>query len=101
MYRYWDFESFLVSANFMKFQHFFLIGKFYSKFHEIHNWINCQTTPNPNKCTHYLRTISTKIEIISLTTMRVSENSSDLDSGRRPESKSDEFSDTRIVVSEI
>ena len=38
---------------------------------------------------------------ISLTTMRVSENSSDFDSGRRPESKSDEFSDTRIVVSEI
>ena len=58
-------------------------------------------TPNPNKCTHYLRTISTKIEIISLTTMRVSEKSSDLDSGRRPESKSDDSSDTRIVVSEI
>ena len=58
-------------------------------------------TPTPNECTHYLRTISTKIEIISLTTMRVSENSSDLDSGRRPESKSDEFLDTRIVVSEI
>ena len=32
--------------------------------------------------------------------MRVTKNSSDLDMGRRPELKSDEFSVTRIVVNE-
>ena len=49
-------------------------------------------TQNPNKCTPYLRAISTKNEIISITRGYVTENSSDLSSGRRPTSKSDEFS---------
>ena len=58
-------------------------------------------TQNPNMCTPFWEKYPLGTPHISLTTMRVSENSSDFDSGRRPESKSDEFSDTRIVVSEI
>ena len=48
-------------------------------------------TQNPNKCTHYLRAISTKIEIISCHRMVHNKNSTDLSSGRRPLSKTDEF----------
>ena len=58
-------------------------------------------TRNPNKCTPYLRAISTKIEIISTTRRGRSENSSVLSSGRRPVSKSVEFSDLPLVVVEI
>ena len=54
-------------------------------------------TPNPNKCTHNLRAISTKIEIISITIGVLSENSSDSSSGRRPMSKSDEFSESTPI----
>ena len=49
-------------------------------------------TPNPNRWSHYLRAISTKIEIISTTNLVILENSSDLSSGRRPVSESEEFS---------
>ena len=49
-------------------------------------------TPNPNKCTHNLRAISTKIEIILSAPSVQIENSTDLSLGRRPDSKSVEFS---------
>ena len=39
----------------------------------------------------YLRAISAKTEIISITSLVIFENSSDSSSGRRPDSKSDEF----------
>ena len=58
-------------------------------------------TPNPNKCTHYLRAISTKIEIISTTIAVTTENSADLSSGRRPVSKSVEFAVVTAMVVEI
>ena len=58
-------------------------------------------TRNPNKCTPYLRAISTKIEIISITIGVLFENSLDLDTGRRPELKSDEFSKSTPIVIEI
>ena len=60
-----------------------------------------QLTPNPNKCTHYLRAISTKIEMMSTTTAVTTENSSDLSSGRRPVSKSVEFAVVTAMVVEI
>ena len=47
------------------------------------------------------RAISTKIEIISTTRGVVTENLSDLDSGRRPELESDEFSVTTPLIVEI
>ena len=52
-------------------------------------------------CTPYLRAISIKIKIFSSRTMRITENSSDLSSGRRPVSKSDEFLVILIVLPEI
>ena len=58
-------------------------------------------TPNPNKCTHNLRAISTKIEIISTTRGGTSQNSSDLDSGRRPKLKSVEFCEVPPLVDEV
>ena len=58
-------------------------------------------TRNPNKCTPYLRAISTKIEIISTTRGGTSQNSTDLDSGRRPKLKSDEFFEVPPLVVEI
>ena len=58
-------------------------------------------TSNPNKWWHNLRAISTKIDIISLHRMDLIKNSSDLSSGRRPISKSDEFSIRSILVLEI
>ena len=66
-------------------------------FHGLHKAV----TQNPNKCTHYLRSISTKIEIISITIGVLLENSSDLSSGRRPVSKSNEFSKSTPIVIEI
>ena len=56
------------------------------------NRLKITMTPNPNKWSHYLRAISTKIEIISTTKLVILENSSDLSSGRRPVSESEEFS---------
>ena len=53
---------------------------------------NGAMTPNPNMCTHNLRTISTKIEIMSTTPLVKMKNSTDLCSGRRPDSKSVELS---------
>ena len=61
----------------------------------------CPVTRNPNICTHYLRAISAKTEIISITIGVLFENSSDLSSGRRPMSKSDEFSKSTPIVLEI
>ena len=58
-------------------------------------------TQNPNKCTPYLRAISTKIEIISITIAVTTKNSSDLSSGRHPKSKSDEFLVVTAVVAKI
>ena len=58
-------------------------------------------TPNSNKCARTLCAISTKLEIISITRLVTPENSSDLSSGRRPVSKSDEFLVILIVLSEI
>ena len=57
--------------------------------------------PNPNMCTHNLRTISTKIEIMSTIIAIRLENSSDVSSGRRPLSESDEFSRWIATVIEI
>ena len=56
-----------------------------------------QRTQNPNKCTPYLRVISTKIEIFSSYTVLTSKKSTDLSSGRRPLSKSVEFFDVRTL----
>ena len=58
-------------------------------------------TQNPNMCTPYLRAISIKIKIFSSRIMRITENSSDSSSGRRPVSKSDEFLVIRIFLPEI
>ena len=58
-------------------------------------------TQNPNMCTHYLRAISTKIEIISITKAGTSHFSTDLDSGRRPEVKSDEKCEVTLLAIEI
>ena len=58
-------------------------------------------TQNPNKCTHDLRAISTKNEIISITIGLQTKNSSDLSLGRRPLSKSDEFFVCNQIVIEI
>ena len=58
-------------------------------------------TPNPNKCTHNLRAISTKIEIISTTRGGTSQKSTDLDSGRRPKLKSVDFCEVPPLVVEI
>jgi hypothetical protein len=55
------------------------------------------STRNPNKCTPYLRVISTKIEIFSSYTVLTPENSTTLSLGRRPLSKSVEFSDVRTL----
>jgi len=60
-----------------------------------------RSTRNPNKCTPYLRAISTKIEIISTTRGGTSQNSTDLDSGRRPKLKSEEFFEVPPLVVEI
>ena len=49
----------------------------------------------------YLRAISSKTEIISITSLVLFKNSSDLDSGRRPELKSDEFLKSTKLVIEI
>ena len=59
-------------------------------------------TPNrPNKYTHYLRAISIKIEIISTLRGGTSQNSTDLDSGRRPMLKSVEFGEVPPFVLRI
>ena len=66
--------------------------------------LSARPTSNPNKSEYNLRAISTQIEIISrVSTTRgvVTENSSDLDLGRRPELESDEFSVTTPLVVEI
>ena len=65
------------------------------------NIVTSRATSNPNKTKHNLRAISTQIEIISTARGVVTENSSDLDSGRRPELESDEFSVTTPLVVEI
>ena len=57
-------------------------------------------TRNPNKCTPYLRAISTKIEISSTTRGGTSQNSTDLDSGRRPKLKFEEFFEISPLVVE-
>ena len=59
------------------------------------------TTRNPNKCTHYLRAISTIVEIISIIKRVTSHFSSELSSGRRPESKSDEKCEVTLLIIEI
>ena len=58
-------------------------------------------TRNPNMWSPYLRAISSKTEIISITSLVLFKNSSDLDSGRRPELKSDEFLKSTKLVIEI
>ena len=58
-------------------------------------------TRNPNKCTHYLRAISTIVEIISIIKRVTSHFSSELSSGRRPESKSDEKCEVTLLIIEI
>ena len=58
-------------------------------------------TPNPNKCTHGFSGFKHKIAIISIPRGVVTENSSDLDSGRRPKLRSVEFFVTTPLVIEI
>ena len=58
-------------------------------------------TPNPNKCTHGFSGFKHKIAIISIPRGVVTENSSDLDSGRRPKLRSFEFFVTTPLVIEI
>ena len=61
----------------------------------------CAMTQNFNKCTHYLRAISTKIEIISKTKRITPHLASDLSSGRRPKLKSNEKCGVILLVFEI
>ena len=60
-----------------------------------------EQTPNPKKCTHGFSGFKHKIAIISIPRGVVTENSSDLDSGRRPKLRSVEFFVTTPLVIEI